>query len=87
VAAFYEQADLVTQAAILIAAIALSHPFLDGNKRTAVIAAATFLDLNGLVIDCRPPMIVWAARSRRSSPPTKAPTRPRGAFATGSARG
>ncbi|HEX8037278.1 MAG TPA: type II toxin-antitoxin system death-on-curing family toxin [Ktedonobacterales bacterium] len=50
-AAHYEQADIVTQAALLIAGIALAHPFLDGNKRTAAIAGATFLDLNGYLID------------------------------------
>ncbi len=46
-AAFYEGADLVAQAAALITGIALNHPFLDGNKRTAAIAGYTFLDLNG----------------------------------------
>lgn len=46
-AAYYEQADLVAQTAALIVGIALAHPFLDGNKRTAAIAGATFLRLNG----------------------------------------
>ena len=46
-AAYYEQADLVTQAALLIAGIAMAHPFLDGNKRTATAAGAVFLGLNG----------------------------------------
>jgi death on curing protein len=45
--AYYEGADLVAQAAALITGIALNHPFLDGNKRTAAIAGYTFLDLNG----------------------------------------
>lgn len=49
-AAYYEQADLVTQAAFLIAGIAMAHPFLDGNKRTAAAAGATFLGLNGFHI-------------------------------------
>jgi death-on-curing protein len=32
--------------------IAENQPFLDGNKRTAIVAAITFLDLNGfLVVD------------------------------------
>jgi death on curing protein len=28
--------------------IILNHPFLDGNKRTGFMLAATFLELNGL---------------------------------------
>jgi len=28
-----------------------NHPFLDGNKRTGVVAALTFLDLNGIDVD------------------------------------
>ena len=31
--------------------IVRNHPFLDGNKRTGLIAALTFLDLNGIEID------------------------------------
>jgi death on curing protein len=27
--------------------IALNHPFIDGNKRTSLATALTFLDLNG----------------------------------------
>lgn len=46
-AAYYDRADLVAQTAVLITGIALAHPFLDGNKRTAAIAGATFLRLNG----------------------------------------
>lgn len=46
-AAYYEQADLAAQAAILIAGVALGHPFFDANKRTATTAGATFLRLNG----------------------------------------
>jgi death-on-curing protein len=46
-AAYYEGADLVSQAALLIAGIAMAHPFLDGNKRTAAASGATFLGLNG----------------------------------------
>lgn len=49
-AAHYEQADLIAQAALLIAGVALAHPFLDGNKRTALTAGATFLDLNGVQV-------------------------------------
>ena len=31
--------------------ICQNHPFLDGNKRTALAAALVFLDLNGIEID------------------------------------
>jgi death-on-curing family protein len=34
-AAYYQQADLVSQAAILIEGIAQAHAFVDANKRTA----------------------------------------------------
>jgi death-on-curing protein len=35
-------------AALYAVAIVEGHPFQDGNKRTALLAAYTFLDLNGL---------------------------------------
>lgn len=40
--------DLHEQAAALLHAIATNHPLVDGNKRTAWLAAATFLALNGV---------------------------------------
>lgn len=45
-AAYYEGADLVAQAATLIAGIALAHAFVDGNKRTAFAAGRVFMSLN-----------------------------------------
>jgi death-on-curing family protein len=45
--AHYGGADLVEQAAALCNGIALNHPFLDGNKRTAFAACVTFLRING----------------------------------------
>jgi len=36
-------------AASYAAGIILNHPFVDGNKRTGFMLAATFLELNGLV--------------------------------------
>lgn len=47
-AAHYEDADLIRQAALLAVGISQAQAFLDGNKRTAFHAAATFLLLNGL---------------------------------------
>ncbi|MFF6981060.1 type II toxin-antitoxin system death-on-curing family toxin [Streptomyces sp. NPDC008343] len=40
--------DLYEQAAALLHAIATNHPLVDGNKRTAWLAAATFLGVNGV---------------------------------------
>ncbi|MBA3891785.1 MAG: type II toxin-antitoxin system death-on-curing family toxin [Gemmatimonadaceae bacterium] len=40
-------ADLATLAACHAFALATSHPFTDGNTRTAFVTAAVFLRLNG----------------------------------------
>lgn len=56
-AAHNEAADLVAQAAPLMAGIALAHAFLDGNKRTAIAAGATFLYLNGFMIASESPAL------------------------------
>jgi len=45
--AYYAGGDLIDQAAALTNGVALNHPFIDGNKRTAWIACVTFLDING----------------------------------------
>lgn len=47
----YESASLARQAALLAVGISQNQPFLDGNKRTAYLAALVFLDVNGLVLD------------------------------------
>lgn len=41
-------ADLYEQAAALLHALATNHPLVDGNKRTAWLAAAAFLAVNGV---------------------------------------
>ena len=38
---------LFDKAAALLESIIHNHPFVDGNKRTAMLAAGTFLQLNG----------------------------------------
>jgi len=43
----YENADLALQAATLAHGIAETQPFIDGNKRVALVAMLTFLELNG----------------------------------------
>lgn len=35
------------KAAALMHSLLLNHPFVDGNKRTAVVSALSFLELNG----------------------------------------
>jgi death-on-curing protein len=40
--------DRYEQAAALLHALATNHPLVDGNKRTAWLAAATFLAVNGV---------------------------------------
>lgn len=49
-AAYYDAAGLFEQAAVLITGIALARAFSDGNKRLAVLAGSTFLDLNGILV-------------------------------------
>jgi len=39
--------DLFLKAAALLDSLANNHPFLDGNKRTGISAAALFLQANG----------------------------------------
>lgn len=39
--------DLVVLAARLLMSIAANHPFVQGNKRTALIAAIAFIEANG----------------------------------------
>jgi death-on-curing protein len=44
----YEQADLATLAAAYAFGIARNHPFVDGNKRAALLTLVTFLGLNDI---------------------------------------
>ncbi len=43
--------DLCALVASYAASIAKNHPFVDGNKRSAFMAAYTFLGLNGLELN------------------------------------
>lgn len=47
----YEDADLVWQATVLAHGIAEGQQFIDGNKRTALVALLTFLGVNGMGIE------------------------------------
>ena len=44
----YESADLAELAAAYAFGIACNHPFVDGNKRTSLLASYTFLGMNGV---------------------------------------
>lgn len=45
-------ADLFEMAAAYAFHICKNHPFLDGNKRTALVAALVFLGMNGIFFSC-----------------------------------
>jgi death-on-curing protein len=46
-AAYAPEVDLATLAAAYAYGIARNHPFVDGNKRTALVVLELFLELNG----------------------------------------
>jgi death-on-curing protein len=46
--AYYENSDLVRQAALLAIGVSQAQAFVDGNKRTAFAACVVFLWQNGL---------------------------------------
>lgn len=48
--ASYGEPDPFDLAAAYLYGIARNHPFSDGNKRTAFLAAYVFLDVNGFVV-------------------------------------
>lgn len=49
--AYHPESDLADLAAAYVFGIAkVSHPFLDGNKRTAFVVAVMFLILNGKTV-------------------------------------
>jgi len=41
--------NLFLKAAALVHSLTLNHPFIDGNKRTAIVSCARFLYINGYV--------------------------------------
>jgi death-on-curing protein len=47
----YEQAELAELAAAYAYGVARNHPFIDGNKRTSLLALYTFLGVNGIDFD------------------------------------
>jgi death-on-curing protein len=76
-------ADLFEKTATLFESLLMNHPFVDGNKRTAITATALFLQLNGFklevtndeleqftlnAVQTRPPLAEMAKWSRQNSP-------------------
>ncbi len=58
--ALYDDADLALQAAALAHGIAESQTFIDGNKRLALIAMLTFMEINGLAVEASDPeLAAW----------------------------
>jgi death-on-curing protein len=53
-AAQYEDADLIRQAAVLAVGISQAQAFVDGNKRTAYAALETFVYVNGVRLTIDP---------------------------------
>ena len=43
--------DIFEMAAAYLFHIVQNHPFIDGNKRTGLVAALVFLDLNGIELE------------------------------------
>jgi len=54
IAAYEPDADIARLAAAYAFGIAKNHPFVDGNKRTSLVACRTFLILNGYQLDASP---------------------------------
>ena len=49
---------IAAKTAALLEALVMNHPFLDGNKRTGVLAALVFAELNGAPIETSDDTIV-----------------------------
>ncbi len=58
----YEGADLAQLAAAYAFGIAKNHPFVDGNKRTALLTLGTFLALNNIALTASEPEAVVMIR-------------------------
>ena len=58
--AAYGEPDAAALAATYAYGIARNHPFVDGNKRTAVVVSETFLVLNGYALSASDAELVVA---------------------------
>jgi death-on-curing protein len=68
--AHYQEADLALQAAVLAHGIAQGQQFIDGNKRTALVAMLVFLEINGWRVDASDPELAdWMLSFSRGATP------------------
>jgi death-on-curing protein len=68
--AHYQDADLALQAAVLAHGIAEGQQFIDGNKRTALIAMLVFLEMNGWRVEASDPDLAdWILSFSRGATP------------------
>jgi death-on-curing protein len=51
--------DLFSKTAALMESLVRNHPFVDGNKRTAITSAALFLRMNGYRLIVENEEMVW----------------------------
>jgi death on curing protein len=66
----YEDADIALQAAVLAHGIAESQAFIDANKRLALVAMLTFLELNGYRVEASDPDLAdWILSFSASTTP------------------
>lgn len=47
----YLYSTVFVKAGALVHSLILNHPFIDGNKRTGVVSALVFLEINGYSLD------------------------------------
>ena len=57
----YLYPDIFSQAAALMESLIRNHPFVDGNIRTGIAAAALFLRINGFRLKCTQAELVTTA--------------------------
>ncbi|MGN6373184.1 MAG: type II toxin-antitoxin system death-on-curing family toxin [Solirubrobacteraceae bacterium] len=68
--AHYQEADLALQATVLAHGIAEGQQFIDGNKRTALIAMLAFLEINGWGLEASDPELAdWILSFSRGATP------------------
>jgi len=78
--AHYAGADVALQAAVLAHGIAETQPFIDGNKRAALVALLTFLEVNGSRVRATDPELAdWIISLSKGVTPEELATRIRAA--------
>jgi death-on-curing protein len=79
--AHYQAADLALQAAVLAHGIAEGQFFVDANKRLALVAMLTFLELNGYRVQASDPeLATWILDLAAGTTPEQLAERVRGAL-------